>query len=169
MARIRPKIKKFKFPVSKRYWVYLTISIMLFVLAFILIYTMNPMISIVSLPVELLGFYFFIKSEKIYRKSIVQRQIDYYSKFKYVSIKPEDYDHIWFNYIHSERLLINVKDGKYLVYWQAFDCNDERWIEQIPEGEWYDSWEELKLDWIEDYGFINNDVEDEPTTGEENG
>ncbi len=82
-----------------------------------------------------------------------QEQIQtYLSQFKYAGISPDDYDFLWIDFGGLTRAIIRTSDNCYHLHLEEFNWKTELW-EPIPGVSVYPSMEELKRALFDDFGF----------------
>lgn len=134
-----------KFPLPKKYWVYITILVVIGVLLFANIFRTDSWTGDKKfgefVKQDWIAFGIFILEEVILVaimmfvafkggrivKANQKCIMEYYDRFKYQGIKPGDYDYVWFDFSGDERALITKNGDTYILHVQSFDNESELW------------------------------------------
>lgn len=153
-------MKNVKFPLPKRYWIYVSVLVVLAVLLFANIFITDDLTGekefgaftqtywyyfaaflLTEIILELTMFVFAVKAGGLMEEN--NRKITAcYDRFKYDGINPEDYDYIWFSFSGTERALIMKNGNSYLLYVERLDEHDAWLVVNTVSS--YDSLETLK-------------------------
>lgn len=163
-------MKNSKFPLPKKYWVYISIMAFAGIMWFVNIFLSNVITGdkefseygkgdwiyvaffiISEIVIGFLLFFFSVKAGKIGQKNEKQKEI-YYEQFKYDGIKPGDYDYVWFNLCEDERAKILKQGNAFLLYVEAFDVRSESW-NAVNTVSCYESIDDVKRALFYDFDF----------------
>ena len=159
-----------RFPLPKKYWIYLSASIVFWCLLFGNIFRTNSWtgdmpfseftqrewnLFVIFVVEELiLGFAMFgfaLLGGKIYKKR-EQEIIADREQNKFADINPGDYDYIWFDFDMTERALI-LKDGDiYKLYVHEYDERTDDW-NSVNSVSMYDDLNKLKYALFYEFDF----------------
>jgi hypothetical protein len=158
----------------KKYWTFLTITIISAILMFVNIFVFDYLtgekefrdynlydivLNLIFLGKESLYVslmvYFSIKCGKLVReKTMLQR--NYFYDVAYSGLKPGDYDHVWFDFEDEKRALV-IKDGdSYKLYVEKYNDASQNW-EAVNTVSCHDSLDSLKKALYIDYEFYCDD------------
>ncbi len=150
-----------RFPLPKRYWVYVTVFLICSILLIANIYRTDswtgdkPFSDFVQRDWQLFAlfiieelliagvmFLFVFLACRIGKKRgaeiIAQWEMD-----KYSGISPGDYDYVWFDFSNTERALILKQGDRFKLYVQEYDEHTGNW-EGFGTASIYDSLEAVK-------------------------
>ena len=164
-------MKKKTFPLPKKYWVYLFAFGVLAVLLFVNIFVTNGLTGekefwdfrqqdwcyfvlflLTEIVIALFMFLFATKAGKLYMNK--QKQIErYFEGFRYIGIKPGDYDYIWFDFSGTERAKIVKLNDVFYLYVEAFDPKTETW-NAVNSVSVFDSLEEVRKTLFYEFDFF---------------
>lgn len=134
-----------KFPLPKKYWIYIILCIALGISLFVNIFVTAEItdnkefwdftqqdwhyFALFLLAEIIIVFLMFIFSTKAGKLNI-KRESDvrqYYEHFKFSGIKLGDYDYVWFDFSEDERAKIVKQGDAYNLYVECFDYKTESW------------------------------------------
>lgn len=138
-------MKKGKLPLPPKYWVYLFAFGVLAVLLFVNIFATDGLTGekefwdfsqqvwcyfvlflLTEIVIALFMFLFGVKAGKLSANR--QEQIEHYFEgFRYIGIKPGDYDYVWFDFSGTGRAKIAKLNDVFYLYVEAFDRKTETW------------------------------------------
>lgn len=138
-------MKKAEFPFPKKYWIYVSVSGVFAILLFVNIFVTDGLTGekefgdfsqqdwcyfalflLTEIVIALFMFLFAVKAGKLSVNR--QKQIEHYFEgFRYIGIKPGDYDYVWFDFSGTERAKIAKLNDVFYLYIEAFDRKTETW------------------------------------------
>lgn len=134
-----------KFPLPKKYWVYITVLVVIGVLLFVNIFRTNSWTGDKKfgefVKQDWIAFGIFVLEEVLLvaimmfvafkgGRIVIFNQkciMEYYDQFKYQGINPGDYDYVWFDFNGDERALITKNGDTFTLCVQSFDIESELW------------------------------------------
>lgn len=149
--------KKTKAPLPKRYWFYVAICALMFIILFASIFHMAAAIPrevwefskedwliasryfVLWIILAVIVFVLATRAGNIHIKHMAGKA----EKYKCTGISPADYEHVWLDFYGEQRALISIRDGKFVLTVQELDEQAEIWITLESDLE-YDSMAEVK-------------------------
>ena len=136
---------KTKFPLPKKYWMYVVLCAALGILLFVNIFITDgitgekefldftqqdwyhfALFLLTEFFIILLMAFWAIKAGNLVNKQ--EKQVkQYFDQFKYAGTKPGDCDHIWFDLSGDERAKIVKSSDVYYLYVESFNYKTESW------------------------------------------
>lgn len=164
-------MKNAKFPLPKKYWIYVFLAAVFAVLLFVNIFVTNGLTGekefwdfiakdwfyfaaflLTEIIIGFLMFFFSVQAGKMANNN--QRQITkYYEQFRYSGIKPGDYTYIWFDYSGDERALILKDEDAFRLYIEEFDKKSEEW-RAVNAVSIYSSMDEIRKALFYEFDFF---------------
>ncbi len=160
-----------RFPLPKKYWMYIILCAVLGILLFVNIFVTDGITGekefrdftqqdwycfVVFLLIEilliLLMAFFAIKGGRLIHKQEEQVK-QYLDRFKYAGTKPGDCDHIWFDFSGVERAKIVKSGDVYCLYVESFHHKTESW-EPINTVSVFSSLSEIKKALFYEFDFF---------------
>ena len=134
-----------KFPLPKKYWMYVILCAALGILLFVNIFITDgitgekefwdfaqqdwyhfALFILTEVFIILLMAFLAIKAGKLVNKQ--EKQVkQYFDQFKYAGTKPGDCDRIWFDFSGDERAKIVKLSDVYYLYVESFNYKTESW------------------------------------------
>ena len=138
-------MKKAEFPFPKKYWIYVSVCGVFAILLFVNIFVTDSLTGekelwdfsqqdwcyfalflLTEIVIALFMFLFAVKAGKLSVNR--QKQIEHYFEgFRYIGIKPVDYDYVWFDFSGTKRAKIAKLNDVFYLYIEAFDRKTETW------------------------------------------
>lgn len=160
-----------KFPLPKKYWIYVILCAASAILMFVNIFVTDgitgekefwdftqqdwhhfTLFLVTEVLIILLMAFWAIKAGKLANKQEEQVK-QYFDQLKYAGIKPGDCDHVWFDFCDDNRAQIVKMGDAYYLYVESFNFRTELW-EPVNTVSVFGSLAEIKKTLFYEYDFF---------------